>query len=134
MTPILAQRSIEESQELSTSLLLTCLLVSQDSVGSGQHDVTKSTGRKDVQDPLLNVLDTDVESGGDNSAFIDSTNEVNYNLSRSMVVDDLELADVSVLLHGLEKLDNDLGGRSDDDLSLASLLGVRHGLQAVRKH
>lgn len=34
----------------------------------------------------------------------------------------------TVLLHDLQKLDNNLGGRSQKDLSLSTLLSVRHGL------
>lgn len=37
----------------------------------------------------------------------------------------------TVLLHDLEELDNDLGGRSDQDLALASLLGVVDALESV---
>jgi len=36
-------------------------------------------------------------------------------------------------LHDSQELDNDLGGRSDEDLSLASLLGIVDGVQAVVK-
>ena len=37
----------------------------------------------------------------------------------------------TVLLHDLEELDNDLGGRADQDLTLASLLGVVDALESV---
>lgn len=36
-----------------------------------------------------------------------------------------------MLLHDSQELDNDLGGRSDQDLTLASLLGVVHGIESV---
>lgn len=39
----------------------------------------------------------------------------------------------TVLLHNAQELDNDLGRRSDEDLSLASLLGIVDGVQAVVK-
>lgn len=38
---------------------------------------------------------------------------------------------LTVLLHVAEELDDDLGGRSDKDLSLALSLSVDNGLQAV---
>lgn len=38
---------------------------------------------------------------------------------------------LTVLLHVAEELDDDLGGRSDEDLSLALSLSVDDGLQAV---
>lgn len=34
-------------------------------------------------------------------------------------------------LHDLEELDNDLGRRSDQDLALASLLGVVDGVERI---
>jgi hypothetical protein len=37
----------------------------------------------------------------------------------------------TVLLHDSQELDNDLGGRSDQDLALAGLLGVVHGIESV---
>lgn len=37
----------------------------------------------------------------------------------------------TVLLHDLEELDNDLGGRSDQDLALARLLGVVDALESI---
>jgi hypothetical protein len=36
-----------------------------------------------------------------------------------------------VLLHDSEELDDDLGGRTDQDLALASLLGVVHGVERI---
>lgn len=37
----------------------------------------------------------------------------------------------TVALHDLEELDNDLGGRSDQDLTLAGLLGIVDGVEGV---
>lgn len=37
----------------------------------------------------------------------------------------------TVLLHDLQELDNDLGRRSDQDLTLASLLGVVDALESI---
>ena len=34
-------------------------------------------------------------------------------------------------LHDLEELDDDLGGRSDQDLALAGLLGVVDGVEGI---
>ena len=39
----------------------------------------------------------------------------------------------TVLLHDAEELDNDLGGRTDQDLALASLLGVVDGVKRIVK-
>jgi len=38
---------------------------------------------------------------------------------------------LTMLLHDTEEFDNDLGARSDHDLSLSSLLGIVDALQAI---
>ncbi len=37
-------------------------------------------------------------------------------------------------MHALQELDNDLGGRLDQDLTLATLLGVDNSVQAISEH
>jgi hypothetical protein len=37
----------------------------------------------------------------------------------------------TVLLHDSKELDDDLGGRTDEDLALAGLLGVVHGVERI---
>jgi len=37
----------------------------------------------------------------------------------------------TVLLHDTKELDDDLGGRSDQDLSLSGLLGVIDGIERI---
>jgi len=37
----------------------------------------------------------------------------------------------TVLLHGLQELDDHLGGGADQNLALAALLSVRHRLQCI---
>ena len=61
------------------------------------------------------------------------TGEVDDNLSRAVVINDLELADVSVLHHDGEEPDHHLGARPDQDLPLAALLRVVDALEAVRQ-
>lgn len=36
-----------------------------------------------------------------------------------------------MLLHDVQELDDDLGRRTDEDLALASLLGVVHGVKRI---
>lgn len=38
-----------------------------------------------------------------------------------------------MLLHNSQELDDDLGARSDEDLTLASLLGIVHGVKRIVK-
>lgn len=41
---------------------------------------------------------------------------------------------LTIFLHNLEELNNYFRGRSDDDLSLSTLLSVRHSLEAIGKN
>ena len=48
-----------------------------------------------------------------------------------MVINELEITNVTMLLHDLEELDYDLRRNPDEDLSLTSLLGVNQGVKTV---
>merc|ERR1711990_541728 len=58
----------------------------------------------------------------------------NDDLSRSMVVHENELVDVSVLEHDLQEFDNNFGGGTDQDLSLSLPLRVDHVPKGIVKH
>lgn len=49
-----------------------------------------------------------------------------------MIVNFLKLRDASALLHDLQNLEDDLGGRAEKDLALARLLGVVDALKSGR--
>ena len=66
------------------------LLVVHDSVGGGENNVSELTGRKEVDDPLLNFVVSNVEPGGHNPALVDPTVELNNDLARPVVIDDLD--------------------------------------------
>ena len=120
----------EESEDLSTSVLATSLLVVHDTVGGGEDEVTELTRGQQVRGELLDLVEGDVESGRDDAALVQTTKEVDDDLARSVVIDDLEVTNVAykriednvnnrlhtVLLHDLEKLDDDLGAGADENL------------------
>merc|ERR1719428_1818711 len=89
----------EEADDLATSVLATGLLVDKHAVGGGQHQMTELTGRKDIRSQLLDLVQSDIESRGDHTALVQSADQVHNDLSRAVIVDDLEVADVTVLLH-----------------------------------
>ena len=74
--------------------------------------------------PLFNFGNTNVESGGDDSDFVQSPGQIDNNLAATVIVNDLKFADVSVLHHDLEEANDNLGGGSEKNLSLASLFGI----------
>lgn len=56
---------------------------------------TYLTGRQDVVDPVLVLAILDIESGGQHADLVDSPDQVNHNLPSTVVVHNLELADVA---------------------------------------
>jgi hypothetical protein len=57
--------------------------------------MTETTRRENVLDPLLNILDCNIETGGNNTALVDATNQFNNDLSRAVVIEDLEFTNIS---------------------------------------
>ena len=107
---------IEEANDLSASALVLGLVVVEDSLGGGQHEVAELSGRQNVGGPTLEVVEGDVEAGRDDAALVDSSEELDDDLAGSMVVDYFELADVAALLHQLEELYQDLGAGTEQNL------------------
>ena len=85
-------------------------------VWGSEDEVTELTRGEQVGSKLLNLVQGDVKSWRNDTALVQSTKKVDDNLTTSMVVDDLELSNVSVLLHDLEELDNDLRAGTDENL------------------
>jgi hypothetical protein len=92
------------------------LLVIHNTVGGGEHQLTELAGRKQVGSQLLNLVQGHVESGRDDTALVQTTEQVDDNLAASVIIDNLEVTNVSVLLHNLQKLDDNLGARTDENL------------------
>ena len=91
--------------------------VIDDSLVGGKDDETELSGGKDLGGELLEVLELEVESGGDDTALVESSVEVDDNLASSGIINDLEVVDVSVLLHASEELNDDLGHGSEENLN-----------------
>jgi hypothetical protein len=122
---------VEEANDLAGNVLATGLLVIHNTGGGGQDNVAELTGRQQLDDPLLEVGQADVVAGGDDTGLVETAVELDNNLAGAVVVDLLELANVAVALHDLQELDDDLGARSDQDLTLAGLLGIVDGVEGV---
>ena len=60
-----------------------------------QDDETELTSGEQQVDPVLDLVDGDVVAGGDDTGLVQATVELNNDLARTVVVDDLELADVA---------------------------------------
>ena len=97
-------------------MVLSGLDVIHDTLVGSQDNVTELSRWEDLVDELLEVLELEVESWGDDTALVKSSVEVNDDLSGSTIIDDLEFVDVTVLLHLSKELDDDLGDWSEENL------------------
>ena len=73
----------------------------------------------------------DVVARRDHAALVQPAVELDDDLAGTVVVDKLELADVALLEHDREELDDDLGRGAQEYLALAALLSVGERLEGV---
>lgn len=66
-----------------------------DTSGSSQNDLTELSGWQQVVSPSLDIVNFDVESWGDHTTLVQSTVQLNDNLTRSVVINVFELTDVA---------------------------------------
>lgn len=125
---------VEVAEDLTSDVLLSGLLVVHDTSRSGKNNETKLSSREKVVDPVLNLANADIEARRDDTSLVNTTVKLNNDLTGTVVIDVLKLTDVTVRLHNLKELDDDLGRGSDEDLSLTSLLGVVNSVKSVSKN
>ena len=99
-------------------MLGTGLVVVHNSQVSGENNNSELSGWQDGGGEVLEVLELEIETWGDDSALVQSSVKVNDDLAITGIIDDLELVDVSVLLHDLKELDEGLGDWSQDNLNI----------------
>lgn len=73
----------------------TGLLVVHDAGRGGQDDVTELAGRQETGNPLLELVQLDVETGGDDTGLVDASDELDNDLAGAVVIDLLELTNVA---------------------------------------
>ena len=65
------------------------LLVIHDAPGGGEDNVAELSGGQQVVGPLFDLSDGHVKSGGDHSALVQTTSQIDNNLSGSVVINNL---------------------------------------------
>ena len=108
--------SVEETKDLSSDMVLSGLVVVHDSLVGGKDDESELSGWEDSWNELLEVLELEVESWGNDTALVQSSVKFNDDLSGSGIIDDFKVADVTMLLHASEELDDNLGHWSKENL------------------
>ena len=79
-------------------MLATGLLVVHDTSRGGEDDVTELTSWQKLDDPLLEICETDVVSWGDDTGLVESTVELDNDLAGSVVIDLLEFTNLEDML------------------------------------
>lgn len=105
-----------------------------DALGCCEDDVSEQTRRQKVDDPLLNVVGGDIKAWRYDTGLVEPPDQVYDNPVRAVVIDNRKVAYVAVLLHELEKLDDDLRRGANDHLLLPNALGVANGLECVTEN
>lgn len=73
-----------------------------DTARSGEDEVAELTRGQEIGDPLLDMLDLDVKARADDTALVDATNQLDHDLATTVVVNNLEFADVAWIPTRLE--------------------------------
>ena len=71
-TPPKCHFLVEEPDDLSGNVLASGLLVVHDTGRGGEDDVTELTGWQKLDDPLLEIGETDVVSWGDDTGLVET--------------------------------------------------------------
>jgi hypothetical protein len=112
------RRSVEESEDFTTDVRLSSFDMVKHTLVGGEDDESELSGWEDLSNEVLELLDWESESWGDNTALVESSVKINNNLSGSSIIDDLEVTDVTLLLHLSEELDDNLRDWSQDNLNI----------------
>ena len=111
-TPLCDEHLVEEADDLSCNVLASCLLVVHDTGRGCEDDVSELTGWQKLDDPLLEICQTDVVPWGDHTSLVETivksarypatgtfqflpAVQLNDNLAGSVVINFLEFADVT---------------------------------------
>ena len=78
----------------------TGLLVVHDTGRGSEDDVAELTRGKELDDPLLEVAELDVVARADNTGLVEATSQLNDDLAVAVVIDLLELANVTCRKEG----------------------------------
>lgn len=89
------------------------------------------TGWQQCVCPFLDVEDGHIEAGADDTSFVESSGEIDNDLSGAVIINNFELSDVAVLHHDCEEFNDDLRVGADEDLTFASFLGIVDAFQSI---
>lgn len=75
-------------------------------------------------DPFFDFVNLDIETWRNDTSLVETSVELDNDLSTAVVIDDSEITDISILLHALKEFDCDLRSWADEDLAFSCTLGI----------
>lgn len=87
-----------------------------DTFVGGDNDNTELTGGKDGVDEVFEAADGEIETGGDNTALVQTTVELNNDFAGASIINNGEFVNVTTLLHQVKELNEGLGDGVEDNL------------------
>lgn len=92
---VVTKSLVNETQNLTRNVLSSGFFMVHDTSRGGQDDVTELSGWQQVGSPFFNVTNLNVKSWGNNTTLVQSTVQLDDNLTRSVVVNVFEFANVT---------------------------------------
>lgn len=86
---------VDETENLASNVLPASLLVVHDTSRGGQDDVAELTRGEKLVDPVLEVVNLDIETGRDNANLVETAVEEDSDLACTVVVNELEVVNVA---------------------------------------
>ena len=106
-------------------MLSTGLFVVHDALVSGQDDETELARGEHGGGEVLELLEGQVETGGDDAALVQATVQLDDDFATAVVINDFELVDVAVLLHAAEEFDEHLRDGAEEHLYIELMVRSR---------
>lgn len=125
---------VEVAKDFTTGVLATSLLMIHNAITGREDNITKLTAGQQVTGPVFHFPDLDIKTGRNDTTLVQPTIQLDDNLTRTVVINNFEFINVPVLLHHLQEFDDDLGGRADNDLTLAALFGIVNAFESIVQH
>ena len=97
-------------------------------ISSCQNQESELSGGEDIGGPFFIIFEFNIESGGDNTAFVDSSDQFDHDLVGTVIIDDFEFTNVSVFLHHSKEFHDNLRNGLNDNLFFTRLFSIDNGL------
>ncbi len=76
-------------------MLATSLLMVHDTERGSQDNETELTGREEVSNPLLNLINLNIKTGGNDTTLVKTSVELDNNLTSTMIIDNLKFTNIA---------------------------------------